>query len=48
MSSRPASAVLFVHFLCNEPGWEEVAGAVIDWAGQLNLDRSETRPETKV
>jgi alpha-beta hydrolase superfamily lysophospholipase len=23
------------HFLCNEPGWEEVAATVIDWAASL-------------
>lgn len=26
------------HFLCNEPGWEEVAQAAIDWASRLGLD----------
>jgi pimeloyl-ACP methyl ester carboxylesterase len=38
------------HFLCNEPGWEEVAGTVIDWAGGLEppLRRSSGRSETKV
>lgn len=26
------------HFLCNEPGWEDVAAAVIAWAGALSAN----------